>query len=115
MIRRPPRSTLFPYTTLFRSESVPAQPLNAEGVEVAAARNAVIGHAAGGSPAFDLEVAAPRQATERRGGHEGPRRHPPPNPERVAHPVGKPGARLSPFLLPALSLPGRQPPRRKHF
>src|SRR2546430_5430402 len=23
MIRRPPRSTLFPYTTLFRSESVP--------------------------------------------------------------------------------------------
>src|SRR2546426_8842664 len=24
MIRRPPRSTLFPYTTLFRSKSVPA-------------------------------------------------------------------------------------------
>src|SRR3712207_7253567 len=24
MIRRPPRSTLFPYTTLFRSEPVPA-------------------------------------------------------------------------------------------
>src|SRR2546430_5116406 len=24
MIRRPPRSTLFPYTTLFRSRSVPA-------------------------------------------------------------------------------------------
>src|SRR5260370_32469277 len=24
MIRRPPRSTLFPYTTLFRSERVPA-------------------------------------------------------------------------------------------
>src|SRR2546426_6215620 len=24
MIRRPPRSTLFPYTTLFRSESAPA-------------------------------------------------------------------------------------------
>src|SRR3712207_7815559 len=24
MIRRPPRSTLFPYTTLFRSETVPA-------------------------------------------------------------------------------------------
>src|SRR2546429_4359004 len=66
MIRRPPRSTLFPYTTLFRSEYVPAQHLNAEGVEVAAARNAVIGHAAGGSPAFDLEVAAPREATERR-------------------------------------------------
>src|SRR2546427_4183120 len=26
MIRRPPRSTLFPYTTLFRSRSVRAQP-----------------------------------------------------------------------------------------
>src|SRR5207253_3402740 len=25
MIRRPPRSTLFPYTTLFRSEAGPAQ------------------------------------------------------------------------------------------
>src|SRR5438034_2769585 len=26
MIRRPPRSTLFPYTTLFRSESMPTSP-----------------------------------------------------------------------------------------
>src|ERR1039457_7591912 len=26
MIRRPPRSTLFPYTTLFRSHSAPARP-----------------------------------------------------------------------------------------
>src|ERR1035441_3704824 len=26
MIRRPPRSTLFPYTTLFRSRSIPAPP-----------------------------------------------------------------------------------------
>src|SRR2546426_11382601 len=26
MIRRPPRSTLFPYTTLFRSHSKPASP-----------------------------------------------------------------------------------------
>src|SRR6266404_8123390 len=26
MIRRPPRSTLFPYTTLFRSQRVPGQP-----------------------------------------------------------------------------------------
>src|SRR5688572_32705119 len=33
MIRRPPRSTLFPYTTLFRSNAVPAseaQPLTEE-------------------------------------------------------------------------------------
>src|SRR5258707_10825741 len=27
MIRRPPRSTLFPYTTLFRSSSTPSQSL----------------------------------------------------------------------------------------
>src|SRR5260370_15663304 len=27
MIRRPPRSTLFPYTTLFRSSSTPAVPI----------------------------------------------------------------------------------------
>src|SRR3712207_7833821 len=27
MIRRPPRSTLFPYTTLFRSAVTPAQPV----------------------------------------------------------------------------------------
>src|ERR1035437_8165871 len=27
MIRRPPRSTLFPYTTLFRSEAVPDEPV----------------------------------------------------------------------------------------
>src|SRR5256885_12646471 len=27
MIRRPPRSTLFPYTTLFRSLTNPAQPM----------------------------------------------------------------------------------------
>src|SRR3712207_8780522 len=28
MIRRPPRSTLFPYTTLFRSGDVPGHPLD---------------------------------------------------------------------------------------
>src|SRR5438876_4606416 len=32
MIRRPPRSTLFPYTTLFRSEPVPQPPAWAESV-----------------------------------------------------------------------------------
>src|SRR5258708_29151625 len=30
MIRRPPRSTLFPYTTLFRSPAFPPQPPGAE-------------------------------------------------------------------------------------
>src|SRR2546425_3967457 len=33
MIRRPPRSTLFPYTTLFRSDSWPA--LRASGIALA--------------------------------------------------------------------------------
>src|SRR2546422_4500988 len=32
MIRRPPRSTLFPYTTLFRSRGHPAQRVNAPAV-----------------------------------------------------------------------------------
>src|SRR2546429_4091069 len=31
MIRRPPRSTLFPYTTLFRSRALAADPLSAYG------------------------------------------------------------------------------------
>src|SRR5258706_12340496 len=33
MIRRPPRSTLFPYTTLFRSQAI--QALSSMGIEVA--------------------------------------------------------------------------------
>src|SRR3712207_9395931 len=35
MIRRPPRSTLFPYTTLFRSEVGVAEPVAFEGVDLA--------------------------------------------------------------------------------
>src|SRR2546427_1160000 len=38
MIRRPPRSTLFPYTTLFRSEV-----LKARGVEIAQRRQCHLG------------------------------------------------------------------------
>src|SRR2546429_6170422 len=34
MIRRPPRSTLFPYTTLFRSELVPVAPEQSSGRRV---------------------------------------------------------------------------------
>src|SRR5437762_5913681 len=34
MIRRPPRSTLFPYTTLFRSRASPAARIGAGGREV---------------------------------------------------------------------------------
>src|SRR5215208_7378119 len=32
MIRRPPRSTLFPYTTLFRSPPAPSRPLRTGGM-----------------------------------------------------------------------------------
>src|SRR5258706_8950735 len=34
MIRRPPRSTLFPYTTLFRSEALPASNLRPTPIRV---------------------------------------------------------------------------------
>src|SRR2546427_8568704 len=50
MIRRPPRSTLFPYTTLFRSPDVvtpparpPQRPLRPEAAERAPQRRAVPG------------------------------------------------------------------------
>src|SRR3712207_7843145 len=57
MIRRPPRSTLFPYTTLFRSGSdaagcsVDRSPGSATGLRAAAARLASAGRPAG-RPAF---------------------------------------------------------------
>src|SRR2546422_4756143 len=37
MIRRPPRSTLFPYTTLFRSRDDAGNPVSQSGVTVTAA------------------------------------------------------------------------------
>src|SRR2546422_6264681 len=51
MIRRPPRSTLFPYTTLFRS----IQRVKAEGVTEAERQRALI--TAESSYAFDIETA----------------------------------------------------------
>src|SRR2546426_7709105 len=39
MIRRPPRSTLFPYTTLFRSQSVGPGGVGAKGRAAGQARN----------------------------------------------------------------------------
>src|SRR2546429_8975020 len=53
MIRRPPRSTLFPYTTLFRSAGTAA---------------AAVGHAAKGEPGLSAaEVAALHQQAEQGG------------------------------------------------
>src|SRR3989441_6409370 len=54
MIRRPPRSTLFPYTTLFRSE----QPVGGADVEEAAAAPVA-------EPVEDDRVAAVRVALQR--------------------------------------------------
>src|SRR3712207_7009238 len=46
MIRRPPRSTLFPYTTLFRSELLTVADGQADGERVGAQAVADHGHAA---------------------------------------------------------------------
>src|SRR3712207_8229438 len=68
MIRRPPRSTLFPYTTLFRSvemhhlrSRVPACPLPLAGdvllefrIDIARARDALVGDEAEGPAAHHL-------------------------------------------------------------
>src|SRR2546430_11946512 len=43
MIRRPPRSTLFPYTTLFRSENGPSLRLELVGSEFEKARSLNVG------------------------------------------------------------------------
>src|SRR3712207_8868519 len=49
MIRRPPRSTLFPYTTLFRSTGVTIfGPNNAVGGTSAASRNLISGNGSSG-------------------------------------------------------------------
>src|SRR3712207_6849582 len=68
MIRRPPRSTLFPYTTLFRS----AAPLIAEahlaGLQVRCAENGgVVRHRAGPRHGLEVGVALPHP-----GGEPGP-------------------------------------------
>src|SRR2546426_9752092 len=66
MIRRPPRSTLFPYTTLFRSvgdpvargaEARPEPALHAEGAETRLVRRDVVRHQR--EPVVCLEMGAP--------------------------------------------------------
>src|SRR2546429_1793911 len=57
MIRRPPRSTLFPYTTLFRS--LPALPADGPAAERARGRRAAVGVYVGVShQGFPRNVAA---------------------------------------------------------
>src|SRR3712207_1102960 len=64
MIRRPPRSTLFPYTTLFRSVQVDAQPTRAHAAALVAdvlglARGDVAGHQVAERGVDPLEVVVP--------------------------------------------------------
>src|SRR3712207_6986506 len=56
MIRRPPRSTLFPYTTLFRSESV----LRGDDVDLHVGRESTVGLQALAQAVEDSVVAVPR-------------------------------------------------------
>src|SRR3712207_8988082 len=57
MIRRPPRSTLFPYTTLFRSALIPG-----EGAEHGAHR---VGLGAGVQPLAELQIVGRAGAADR--------------------------------------------------
>src|SRR2546423_7621812 len=55
MIRRPPRSTLFPYTTLFRSRLIPTDPSGPYGpgaIGISAFSNVLTGWAQGGPVAI---------------------------------------------------------------
>src|SRR5260221_9496026 len=52
MIRRPPRSTLFPYTTLFRSPPAPPRPPGAPGWDQRAAPARPARHPPGTPPAL---------------------------------------------------------------
>src|SRR2546430_8853323 len=69
MIRRPPRSTLFPYTTLFRSQAVGGV---AEGVPVVAAAGGGDGPARGGDQRSVLLQAFVKLLAE--GAHRGVKR-----------------------------------------
>src|SRR5947209_14038427 len=54
MIRPPPRSTLFPYTTLFRSLATPLHLQSLKTVPVARAGRCVEKHAGASDDAFDI-------------------------------------------------------------
>src|SRR5256885_10768533 len=58
MIRRPPRSTLFPYTTLFRSEGLLRDPGAYELMEAALEAGADV---VGGMPHWEEDVVAQRE------------------------------------------------------
>src|SRR3712207_9083599 len=55
MIRRPPRSTLFPYTTLFRSQQPPARGVRVDGQGEQQVLGADVGRAEGAGDAVGVE------------------------------------------------------------
>src|SRR2546427_6702773 len=106
MIRRPPRSTLFPYTTLFRSEAGPEPLFLVEGDDDRG--DAPAGHFSGGREAGGLggwlDTGATRLCSSYRLSF-----HPRPRgrwPRRGGLPQGRPGGVLP---LPFLSTPGPRP------
>src|SRR2546428_7503038 len=75
MIRRPPRSTLFPYTTLFRSPRSAGRPAaTARGSPVLHARLGRVPHQAGpiatGSQLFVADGAQDRKSTRLNSSHD---------------------------------------------
>src|SRR3712207_8248618 len=75
MIRRPPRSTLFPYTTLFRSSGVGSRPRRCPAGDGAPATGAAAGVAVGGRAggrrlvASNHAVSADRKSTRLNSSH----------------------------------------------
>src|SRR2546425_10211011 len=88
MIRRPPRSTLFPYTTLFRSQHAPARALAAARIAAATdgrdptiyVTGSVAAFAGGDSRAAHSLLPMPEGLCPRCGGHYRPETAPEPPP-----------------------------------
>src|SRR3712207_7835303 len=79
MIRRPPRSTLFPYTTLFRSEDVHGQ-----GPEVRPARQGVGGPREAGELATRADASGTQGLCRQRRGRRQPARRLPRSEEHTS-------------------------------
>src|SRR3989337_3760245 len=87
MIRRPPRSTLFPYTTLFRSENLHARPHfghDVAGAIVTEDRKSTRLNSSHGSISYAVFCLKKETQTHARSGHRGdlPRD---PSPVHLAH------------------------------
>src|SRR2546422_8756994 len=113
MIRRPPRSTLFPYTTLFRSRADQALQAAARGGRLLARRRAAPDAAAHLRHGVVLEGRPRGVPAAARGGEEA---RPPPA-RQAARPVFDPGGRRARTRLLApqgrdSGVPARAAPRR---